>query len=201
MAYSREERLARARARAIVWRNTPGNTDKYKAWCKETRPAINARASKFYHDNRDRLLVERAAKKALRTDVQRAKELKQMADWRAVPANWARGRAKILKARAVKVNCPYSDDIIADLQSQLPQENCICCGKALQWEPRKANAFNPDGPSIDKLIPSLGYVVGNVKIICMRCNALKRDSSIMDLQRILTYARTYSPALTASANG
>lgn len=43
--------------------------------------------------------------------------------------------------------------------------------------------------SIDKIKPELGYVQGNVKIISMRANRLKSDSTITEIERILQYMK------------
>lgn len=42
-------------------------------------------------------------------------------------------------------------------------------------------------PSIDRLIPDLGYVKGNVRIISNRANRLKADATITELMLIIKY--------------
>ena len=46
--------------------------------------------------------------------------------------------------------------------------------------------------SVDRLKPALGYVQGNVKIISMRANRLKNDSTITEIERILSYMKENS---------
>jgi len=48
---------------------------------------------------------------------------------------------------------------------------------------------DPNKASIDKLVPSLGYVVGNVYIISWKANKLKSNMSIEELERILDYMK------------
>jgi hypothetical protein len=43
-------------------------------------------------------------------------------------------------------------------------------------------------PSLDRVIPSGGYVVGNVQVISARANVLKRDSSLAELIAIGRWA-------------
>lgn len=43
----------------------------------------------------------------------------------------------------------------------------------------------PDSPSVDRMIPSLGYVRGNVRIISNRANTLKSDSTVEEMTMIL----------------
>ena len=45
----------------------------------------------------------------------------------------------------------------------------------------------PDSPSIDRIIPSLGYVPGNVKVISVRANKIKSDATIDELEKIVAY--------------
>jgi len=48
----------------------------------------------------------------------------------------------------------------------------------------------PDNiPTLDKIIPSLGYVPGNVAIISMRANRLKSDASLLELERIVAWVK------------
>jgi hypothetical protein len=44
-------------------------------------------------------------------------------------------------------------------------------------------------PSLDRVVPSLGYVRGNVRVISYRANTLRRDASIEELEAVLRYAR------------
>lgn len=46
-------------------------------------------------------------------------------------------------------------------------------------------AARPASPSLDKIIPSLGYVPGNVRIISARANLLKNDATVDELRAIL----------------
>lgn len=42
-------------------------------------------------------------------------------------------------------------------------------------------------PSIDRVIPALGYVSGNVRVISWRANRLKNDATLDELKRIVEY--------------
>lgn len=43
--------------------------------------------------------------------------------------------------------------------------------------------------SLDRVIPELGYVKGNVAIISYRANTIKGDSSIEDLEKVLVWLK------------
>jgi hypothetical protein len=42
-------------------------------------------------------------------------------------------------------------------------------------------------PTLDRVIPSLGYIKGNVAVISMRANRLKNDATIQELEAIRAY--------------
>lgn len=71
------------------------------------------------------------------------------------------------------------------------QPRCECCGEDFALVP-EGRAKSDRSPSIDRLVPPLGYVPGNVALLCWRCNNLKRDASSDELRRIADWmdART-----------
>lgn len=52
---------------------------------------------------------------------------------------------------------------------------------------RGDNGGSENSPSLDRIIPELGYVKGNVKVISSRANRLKSDGSLEDFQEIVKY--------------
>lgn len=47
-------------------------------------------------------------------------------------------------------------------------------------------------PSLDCIVPSLGYVRGNVCVISMRANRLKNESTLQELEALVEYVRQHS---------
>ena len=45
----------------------------------------------------------------------------------------------------------------------------------------------PDSPSLDRIIPSLGYVPGNIAVISYRANTIKNDASLEEMKQIVRY--------------
>ncbi len=41
----------------------------------------------------------------------------------------------------------------------------------------------PSSPSLDRIVPELGYTKGNVQVISQRANAMKNDASMEELKR------------------
>lgn len=52
--------------------------------------------------------------------------------------------------------------------------------------------LSDDKPSLDRVVPSLGYVRGNVVIISWRANRLKSDASLDDLLLLTEYIRNHN---------
>ncbi len=44
-------------------------------------------------------------------------------------------------------------------------------------------------PTLDRIIPALGYVVGNVAVISMRANRLKSDAALHELEAVSAYIK------------
>ena len=54
---------------------------------------------------------------------------------------------------------------------------------SIDEEPKKG--YHPNSPSLDRIIPELGYVKGNVRVISARANLLKSDATISELELVL----------------
>lgn len=86
------------------------------------------------------------------------------------------------RGRAMKVGVPF-DLEVSDIH--VP-ETCPVLGIRLATG---VSGFTDASPSLDRLIPSLGYIKGNVRVISMRANAIKRDATAEELAKILAYMR------------
>lgn len=77
------------------------------------------------------------------------------------------------KARATKGGFPCT----IELQDIFIPNKCPLLNVPFQ---RKG----PYAPSLDKLVPSLGYVPGNVLVISCRANAIKHNATLEELQKL-----------------
>jgi len=87
-----------------------------------------------------------------------------------------------IKARAKRLNIPFAitkDDI------QIPKI-CPVLGIELKLG---VGGVKPWSPSVDRIIPSLGYIKGNISVISWRANELKHNASIEELEKVLIYMR------------
>jgi hypothetical protein len=88
-------------------------------------------------------------------------------------------------ARAKKKKIPMNitiDDIVVP-------EYCPVLNIKLERGIGKAQ-YN--SPSLDRIIPELGYVKGNIMIISHKANTIKNNSTIKEVEQVLIYMKTYS---------
>ena len=91
------------------------------------------------------------------------------------------------KNSASKLGIPFN--ITLD-QIEQP-EYCPVLGIKLNyaWGGQNGHLRDPAKVTLDKLIPELGYVPGNVFIISWRANKLKSDMTVIELEQILKYMK------------
>jgi hypothetical protein len=120
---------------------------------------------KWYDTHKERIAVSRRAR--------------QSAYWKNHPEEllWhnARGRAR-------RAKIPFS---ISEADVVIP-EFCPVLGLKLQRGEKK---FGPSSPSLDKIVPILGYVPGNVGVISWRANEIKSNATIDELTAVLCWLK------------
>lgn len=88
------------------------------------------------------------------------------------------------KRRARKVGVPFSlrcEDI--------PNPTvCPVLGISLDWTSTRVSAASP---TLDRLIPSVGYVPGNVHIISHRANTVKSDATAAELFAVAAWVKSH----------
>jgi hypothetical protein len=108
-----------------------------------------------------------------------------------------------VRARAKKLGLPFNlslDDI------QIP-EVCPILGIPLARNEGKLGPAH-NSPSVDRVIPELGYVKGNVQIISTRANVMKNDASPEELRKFAAWVNqstllstTYTDSLQMETAG
>jgi hypothetical protein len=100
--------------------------------------------------------------------------------------------------RSKKNNIPYDSfkDLCDYLEPIYNFGECTKCHCKLESGNGK-NAPNLNSPSIDRLVPEKGYVVGNVTVLCMNCNRKKQDNTYEDF---ISWVKWYEDQLNLSNN-
>lgn len=93
-------------------------------------------------------------------------------DARQCMLNNCRQRAK---EKSIPFNIDKEDIVIPDV--------CPVLGIKLE----RGGSFKGNSPSVDKFIPELGYVKGNVHVISYRANSIKTDATLEEILKIAEY--------------
>lgn len=157
--------------------------DKYLAkmsenpvWLAAHRAKKAATASRWREAHPDLVEAKRDAYKPRQR--QRRIETRK-ADVRVYMLSAARERAK-------KRGLPYDltiDDII------VPERCPVFPWLVLEVASGKQGGL-PNSPALDRFVPSLGYVRGNVQVISNRANSLKGDGSLEEHEALVSWMRT-----------
>lgn len=83
------------------------------------------------------------------------------------------------KSRAKKRNLPFNltaEDIV------IP---ALCPVLGVKLDKSTDHTERDTSPSLDKIVPSLGYVKGNVRVISHRANMLKNNATVEEMELVL----------------
>jgi hypothetical protein len=94
---------------------------------------------------------------------------------------WAFHMAGSIRGRSKKKSIP-ANITAADILAAIPSDRiCPALGIPLIW----GKSLSRNSPSIDRIIPHLGYVVGNIAVISHKANSIKQDAlSSSELRRV-----------------
>lgn len=86
--------------------------------------------------------------------------------------------------RARRKNIPFSitvEDII------IPQ-HCPVLGMTLVSNISKGRTYD-NSPTIDRIIPNIGYIPSNIRVISHKANSIKGSSTLDELRAVLQYMK------------
>ena len=188
---NREKKLA---ALKVWWQNTKETRHGVQAKYREAnRGLLNAKRAAYIKDNpekwrdtwkRSTAKHRTGNKKYIQTVV--ARQMVYYAD----PSKRIGYLVMQAKIRAEKLGRNFDDGCAAHLIAE-PPANCACCGSTLNYA-RGQGKNRGDVPSIDRVNNRLGYVHGNVAIVCRDCNTRKRDHTLESLQQVAAYIEAYA---------
>ena len=95
-------------------------------------------------------------------------------------AQWARTRLAELRVKARKNGVPF--DLVED--DLLLPERCPVFGTLMVLAPGRQN---DQTPSVDRIVPSVGYVRGNIVIVSLRANRLKNDATPAEMRLLAVF--------------
>lgn len=150
------------------------NKNELFEYCKE---CSSLKSKEYYKNNRDKLL-----KKSNENREKYYKSIKQKYKF----IDYLKFLLESCIYRAKKNNIPYDSikNLCEHLKPIYSEMKCECCKKELVSNDKR---HKHNSPSIDRIIPELGYVVGNVAILCWECNRLKNNATPEKLFQIATW--------------
>lgn len=158
-------------------------TDEYSGW--------STAANRYYHRNKERICFEGKQRRKENPDICKAEDKKyrdkNRLNIRKTNSRYKK-RTRLLsmffnaKQRARKRGLPF--DI--EYEDLVVPEFCPILGIRIEHHDNKLRG---NSPSIDRIIPELGYVKGNIRIISHRANGCKSNLSVDILERLLAYIK------------
>jgi len=150
----------------------------YKAKTKEEKEQLIKARKKYYLDNREQIIEKNKDwyQKNKKHVLNKSKS-RRINDYYGV-------KFSVLKGRALRGGVPFDLDL--EYLKSLPfPDTCPVLGIPLDSSTKACT------PSLDRVIPSLGYVKGNVCFISTRANLLKNDASVEEVRRVLKYMESF----------
>jgi hypothetical protein len=85
------------------------------------------------------------------------------------------------KNRATKGNYPFSIEQEDVKELVINLDYCPVLGIKINWE---ANKLEDNSPTLDKIVPELGYIKGNIAIISAKANRIKNNATVDEIGKL-----------------
>lgn len=118
------------------------------------------------------------SKDGLQTRCKSCWSLKMSADYKD---KWFVYQARLKKSECKKKGLPF--DLTSDYLKSIWTDNCPVFERPFV----RFDKTEDMSPALDRIIPSLGYVKGNVVYISARANRIKYDASVDELRQVLLF--------------
>ena len=125
-----------------------------------------------------------------RPDVKKASAIRST-EYQNNPKNWHRYILTHARSRAKKSGMEFNITI-EDIP--LP-EFCPVLGIKLERVRNQRAVIGGTSPSVDRIDNTKGYVKGNVQVISMRANQIKRDMTLDEAKKVYEYMKENWPSL------
>jgi hypothetical protein len=150
--------------------------------------------------NPDKVKLQRQRAYQVRKQSPRAVKQKQQYNqtwYQKIRKSGVSGKVQILlssiRARVKQGKIPMDLDL--DYLVSIATDDCPVDGLPLDWEMNSVTEGKATdrSPSLDRIVPSLGYVKGNVKFIANKWNTWKSNMLLRDLELIIAYMEKHLP--------
>ena len=173
--YEKNKEHIKAKSRKYYLANKEKVKNRQKKYEEDNPELIKDQRSKSSKKHRDARNKQAREYNADHRDVQ------QERSQRCYYKNLKRQMVSNAKHRAKRKQLPF--DLIAD-DIEIPT-HCPVLGMELIW----GEGLRDESPSLDRIIPRLGYVKSNVAVISNIANKLKNNATLEQLEQICSYMR------------
>lgn len=164
------------------------NKERHNILTKKYYAENKGRQQELYMKNRQKILERRREYR-----VKNHKKIREAAKEHIKRTNRAhpeRIPLSVIKSKnkSFGITADYAK-IKAVLIEQLNRKYCTCCG--IKYDKSDRNRIQ----TVDRVDNDLGYLSDNIQVICGRCNTLKRDAMLGDIENIHRYMIKHSPTI------
>jgi hypothetical protein len=176
-------------------RLTPEQRREYQRnWAKRNPEKLKVSRTKWDVKHRATRILKQKEYNAL-PHVKAALKI-HVSEYRSNPAKSLRRLANGCVARAKKFDIPFDIGLREFLFSN-PVSNCCCCGVAFDFQAYTGRKDR--SPSLDRLQPDAGYTIENTRVICWRCNRIKLDATLKEIENLVAYMKKNQSNKTVAA--
>jgi hypothetical protein len=183
----------------MTYRDPVKRSECQRRFYARNRERVLAKNAEYRASNRERIRERNAAYRAAK----RGAILEKQALWRASERGkqYQTGysakyyadphrRMRLLlggaRQRAKRRGLPFDECLAGQLESS-PPEQCACCHRDFDYSMGRGRNKRDASPSLDRISNDGGYVSGNVAVICMRCNHVKGDAKLSEMEKVVSY--------------
>lgn len=154
------------------------NSERCKRWLEEKRlnGTLDSYNKERYAKNKDN--IKKKSKEHYRNNKERI--LQENKDYRRTKEGSINYLYKSAKSRSKKYNIIFN----LELNDIVIPDMCPVLGIQLV----QGDKVSFDGsPTVDRIIPELGYTKGNIIIVSMKANRIKNNSTLDELKKVYEY--------------
>ena len=154
------------------------NSERHKRWIEEKRlnGTLESYNKERYAKNKD--VIKKKSKEHYRNNKESI--LQENKDYRRTKEGSINYLYKSAKQRSKKYNIPFN----LELNDIVIPDVCPVLGIQLV----QGDGVSFDGsPTVDRILPQLGYTKGNIIIISMKANRIKNNATLNELKKVYEY--------------
>lgn len=179
------------RQKAALWRanNAERHRTNSRAYYAANADEVRRRNQEYRDKHREEILAARRQDYVTRREVylSRAKRWREANRDAVLEQEKQRRKARVeyrlwhgARKRAIERGLPFT---IALTDIKVP-DVCPVLGLKLEVAEGKVR---PNSPTLDRIIPSLGYVPGNIAVISQKANTMKSDAGVAEVRALLAW--------------